>query len=232
MISSSEVVTIPNEVPTDARKLAAEAIMLADVSPNFSIATREQFYEAGEYLKEVKRLQRELENKRTSATGPLNAVIRTVNEWFKGPALALVTAEQRYKLAMAKFADAEQKKLDDARRAAEKNAREEQEELQRRAARAAEQGKIEKAQDLTVKAAEVQVEKPDFAPAKISGVGFGVDWCFEVVDPTQIPARFMTPDLVRIGQVVRAEKEHAQAQLGKGVRVYSKPRVIAGRGRG
>ena len=57
--------------------------------------------------------------------------------------------------------------------------------------------------------------------------GDGEDWCVEVVDVSKLPRTYMTPDLVKIGQLVRAMKGGAGELLGEGVRVWSKPRVIA-----
>ncbi len=55
---------------------------------------------------------------------------------------------------------------------------------------------------------EPHVPTPIVAPStpKIAGLGTVTNWKFRIVDESKIPHRFMTPDLVKIGGIVRSMK--------------------------
>jgi chromosome segregation ATPase len=61
---------------------------------------------------------------------------------------------------------------------------------------------------------------------KVDGISTREVWKFEIVDPAQVPRDYLTPDLDRIGKVVKALK--ADCRIA-GVRVYSERAVAAGR---
>ncbi len=54
---------------------------------------------------------------------------------------------------------------------------------------------------------------------KIAGLGTVTNWKFRIVDESKIPHRFMTPDLVKIGGIVRAMKSKCNIE---GVEAYPK----------
>lgn len=95
-----------------------------------------------------------------------------------------------------------------ARKAAEVRAREEayQETLRREAA--------EKA------AARVQV----VAPVRLAGVSYRELWRCEVIDAGAVPREYLTPDMTKIGAVVRATKGSLQIP---GVRIWSETSTAA-----
>jgi len=215
-------------IDASTQQLAESAQSAVILAKGFKIVERSGFTIAAERLRSIKAVQKQLEEKRTSVTGPLNEALRSINGWFKSPMQYLADAELIYKREMATFS-AEEERIArvEAAKAAEK-ARLEQEELQRRAAKAAEAGKAEKAAELEARAADVVPEKPAFVPAKAKGIGISERWTFHVVDPAKVPREFLVVDEAKIGQLVRAMKGGAQALLGEGVRVYRDDVVRAG----
>jgi hypothetical protein len=225
-----------NAPPTAAlATIDAGTQQLADRTPNilsiaegFDCVDRDAFVAGSERLREIKDLQKRLEERRTSVTGPLNTALRNINDWFRGPVAALVKAEQAYKYKLAAFQDKERKEVDRQKREAEEKARQDREELERRARAAAAKGNTAKAEELVARADAVVPAPPELAPIKAAGVSFSEQWEFEVVDASLIPRAMMTIDLAKIGQLVRAlkNKETAEAAV-PGIKVFSRPKVGA-----
>ena len=218
---------VPAQIDRNALQIAESAAACVSLAQGFKIVERSGFTIAAERLRTIKQMQKQLEDKRTSVTGPLNEAIRAINDWFRQPGKRLKEAEDIYKDEMGRFEREEQERIRRETAAAAEKARLEREELERRASKAAEAGKIEKAQELQARAETVTPPRPSTVAPQSAGIGFGEDWCFEVVDVSKLPRTYMTPDLVKIGQLVRAMKGGAGELLGEGVRVWSKPRVIA-----
>jgi uncharacterized membrane protein YqiK len=146
-----------------------------------------------------------------------------------------------------KIAEDERKRLqaiaDDAKRKADAEA----EQLRKDAEAAAAAGRAEEALKLQAKATRVE-EKADakvetfetrassvVAPiaqantARVAGTQFRDHYEFEILDATKINASFMTPDLVKIGTVVKSLKGEAVGVVGAGLKVTSRKIMASGR---
>jgi hypothetical protein len=218
-------------LPAAAHDLVDSAQVLASRIPfDYSIGTRTEFAEAAETLRSIKSRQKLLEEERVKATGPLNQALRTINDWFKKPAQMLTGAESILKRAMAAFESAEQARIREHERIDRQRREQEQHELERRAIKAAEQGKSEKAAQLQERA-QVVASAPitqTVAP-KAAQIAFTKMWKFRVIDPSLVPRAYLTVDEQKIGQYVRAMKESAEKIPG--VEIYSEDSVRAGAAR-
>nr|WP_294525808.1 hypothetical protein [uncultured Rhodopila sp.] len=152
----------------------------------------------------------------------MNEAIKTINDWFRGPAVTVQTAIDLYKREMGEFEQREQAEIRRQADEAARVARVEREELERRALSAIDKGQTEKAETLLARAEEVTPVKPDLAPVKAAGMGFGEAWEFEIIDAAAIPREFLKVDEAKIGQYVRAMKQSAKIA---GVRFFSRPKV-------
>lgn len=211
----------------ETNQLALSATDLAHRSATYTCPDRDAFRAGGEDLRTIAGMLKKLEDKRTSVTGPLNDALRNINAWFTAPREALQGAKKKIGERMAQFEKAERDRETKAQAEAEQKARENREELQRRAAIAAAKGNEAKAQELATRATEVVAAKVDIVAPKAAGVNtFGDVWEFEVIDKNKLPSQYLQADLVKIGQMVRAlkDKEHAEAQI-PGIRVTSRPRI-------
>lgn len=188
---------------TSAQKALANATDYVIDSPTM--------YElAGEDLKRVKALQKEVEDKRTSITGPLNAAVKAVNDLFRAPKESLEQAEIKLKRAIGVWLTEQERQAAEARRKAEEEARAERERLaqQEREAQEAAAKAEREAQELqaagdnegaakaieraaaerqTVEIAQitasvVTVTPVVEAPAKVSGISGRVSYVAEVTD--------------------------------------------------
>lgn len=127
---------------------------------------------------------------------------------------------------------------DDARRQAEREA-----ELKRQEAKRLQETAVVKAWHLVdndqaveaeqvleqaaEKAEEVQSTAPPIPEKPRAAVSLKTLWDFEIVDVEKIPRKYMVPDLVTIGKIVRAVKDQADIP---GIRVFQKT-TVADKGR-
>lgn len=213
-------------IDADTTRIATGTDQLIARSSAFNCVDRAAFHEGADALREIKRIEKQLEERRTKVTGPLNEALRQINAWFRGPVEKLKRAESNYKQRMGAFEQLEREREREANAKAEREAREQREELERRAKSAADKGQAEKAHDLSSRAADVVPRKADIIPPKAAGMGFGEAWEWEMVDAALIPREYLTIDNQKIGLLVRAlkNKEQAERQI-PGIRVFSKPKV-------
>lgn len=98
-------------------------------------------------------------------------------------------------------------------------------EAQRAKEAAAARAKGQEKLALALETAPVDTPKdlvPSTIPA-VSGLKKRTNWKFRVVDAAQIPREYLTPDLVKIGEHVREQKENAKIQ---GIEVYADEHTI------
>ena len=201
--------TLPTEVTgaQGALEAAEAADELIVMTASYTVTTAEHYSRAGEDLKRIKGALKRLEDVRTSITGPLNASLKKVNEFFGGPSAELAASERRIKQAMGAYSDRARarQEAENARRLAEQRAREAEQraaaevaaaELAEAAELAAVRGDEEQAARLS-EVAQAQAEAAEAPPAPppvivprrhtpaVSGVTELEAWRCEVTD---IPA--------------------------------------------
>jgi hypothetical protein len=99
--------TLPTEVTgaQGALEAAEAADQLIVMTASYTVTTPADYTRAGEDLKRIKGALKRLEDVRTSITGPLNASLKKVNEFFGGPSAELTASERRIKQAMGAYSD-------------------------------------------------------------------------------------------------------------------------------
>lgn len=156
--------------------VTAEVADLAAYAQTYVVRTAEEYAAGADDLKRVKAAQKRLEETRTSMTGPINASLKRINDFFRAPADRLSTIERVIKSKLVAFADEqdrirreEQRKADEAarreRERIEAQAREAERKAQEKAAaerRAAEEaaaaGRAEEAAKLNARAAATEAK--------------------------------------------------------------------------
>lgn len=134
------------------RKLADAAEMTIDSDDMLACA--------GEDLRAVKTLQKQVEEKRTAITVPLNAALRAINNLFRAPTEYLDKAEITLKVAMIGYTQEQERLAAVARRIAEEAAQKERDRL------AEEQRQQEAAAHAAAQAAAQAQQEADEAAAK------------------------------------------------------------------
>lgn len=138
-VSDPNIETLP-----EVRAAVAEIGDLEVYAANYAVRTAEEYSAGGEDLKRVKAAQKKLEETRTSITGPLNASLKRVNDFFRAPADRLTGIERIIKSKMVAFADEQERIRREEQRKAEEAARRERERIEAQA-REAERKAQEKA---------------------------------------------------------------------------------------
>jgi Rad3-related DNA helicase len=155
---------------------------------------------ATETLKALTAKHRELEERRKSATRPLDEAKKQIMAWFRPAVDELAAALHVLRRAMGEYTHAQNL-------------------LQQKAVAAYGQALSEgRTPD---KAALVQAFEG--APAPVAGTQTRTVWKFEIVDEAALPRAFMIADEKRIGEIVRQEKDQTNIP---GVRVFAETVVV------
>lgn len=188
---------------SDAIVLGGKAQRMLANAEGYVIDSPTMYELAAEDLRAVKALAKQVEEKRTAITGPLNTAVKAVNNLFRAPATYLEKAEATLKGAMLTYDREQQRKADEARRAAEKAAREERERIEA-AAREAERVAREEAERIAAaaalaakagdaeKAAELQQQSIAAAEAGANEAR-SLELSAELVTATPVPIATATP---------------------------------------
>lgn len=164
------------ETLPEVRAVTAEIGALESYAATYAVTTAEQYQHGADDLKRVKAAQKRLEETRTGITGPMNAALKKVNDFFRAPTDRLATIERTIKGALTRYADEQERIRREEQRRAEEAARKERERLEaqareaerkarekaaaeRRAAEeAAAAGRAEEAARLAAKAAQIEAK--------------------------------------------------------------------------
>ncbi len=114
---------------TSAIVLTGQAQRALSNAADFVVDSDEMMGLAGDDLRAVKTLQKRVEEQRTSIVGPLNQVIRTINDMFRAPKDYLDQAESTLKVGMLNYTQEQERKAEVARRVAEALAQQERNRL-------------------------------------------------------------------------------------------------------
>ncbi|WP_284459711.1 hypothetical protein [Cupriavidus campinensis] len=161
---------------SDAVVLAGKAQRMLTSAQSFVIDSPTMYELAAADLQKVKGLSKDVEEKRTAITGPLNQAVKAVNDLFRAPKEYLASAETALKGAMLTYDREQQRKAEEARREAERVAREERQRIEAEARETARRAQEEadriakEAADAAAagdaaKAAELQQQASDTAAA-------------------------------------------------------------------
>ncbi len=134
MTEKSKLITYKVEQPDEA--LFKQSSNLLVMAEGYIITTPEQALNAGEDLKEIKALKRQLEKKRTAITGPINTALKEINALFKPAKKWLTMAEVMMKGKLKTYISEQERIAQEAQRKADEKARKRREKLEAKAAAA------------------------------------------------------------------------------------------------
>lgn len=209
----------------EVQELTTETRNLVALVSNFSVATAEQYTDAGEHLKHVKGAKDRLEKLRKSMTSPLDQAKKAIMDFFRGPSDQLDQAESRIKRAMIAFTDEQDRLRREEQARADEKARREKEALEARARKAEQSGKVEKAEELQQQAAAVVAPVVTREPPKVIGTSIREAWKFEITNEMDLPREFLVPDESKIRRIVQAMKGDTKIP---GVRVWAEKQLASG----
>ena len=182
------------------------------------IASLEAESQAVEFLANVKRRARIVDDKRKEYVAPLKAVIDKVNADFKTILEPLNAAEVIVKKGMTKFRDAEEFRI-------KEEARKEAERVAKAAIHVATDemtpASMEKAHEAVGALQEAKAEAPKTVETRSGQARFRKDWKFEVIDPFIVPSSYKSVD----PQIIRLAIKNG-VRVIEGVRIYEESTPI------
>jgi len=213
--------------------IVADIAAFTDTVDGIDIVDEEGLGSVGDLVKMLQRRRLKLEDKRKSLVGPLNTVVKDINELFKAPRDAIDLIVRAAKAKMNKFVQAQQA-IEDAKRRKEREdaerERKEAEEIAENLKRLSDAGN--KTAEVVVERAEKKVEEAA-APARVqtargeaSAVVTQKKWKASVDDLLEIckgiaegklPVHYVEPNMRALQDFAREMKEE---QTTHGIRVY------------
>jgi hypothetical protein len=199
--------------------LETKALSYPDKARQLTINNPDDYRIAGEFVKAVDALGKEVEASFSPQIAQAHALHRSLIA-ERDRHLKPLTEAKTYARRLMVAYDQEQ----------ERKRREEEIRLRELARKAEEDAKLAAALDAEASGqteeAQAILEEPVYVPPiiiknetpKVQGVQFRTVWKFRVVDQRKIPAEYLIPDMVKIGAVVRALK---QMTTIPGIEVYS-----------
>jgi len=210
---------------TDVQEIEQASTALIVKADSYQITTNEIYIAAMEFAKAIKAMLRQVD-------GAFDPVIKGNHAAWKAALGQKAKYAEPLESALKSLDNkgrafrAEQERL---RREEEEKARalaqKEADRLARLAERAAEQGRVEKAEEYQAKAAAAALIQPVIAREvpKIAGIKTRTVWKYRIVDAAQIPREYMIPNEVMLGNVARSTKGAVKVA---GVEFYSEDSSI------
>jgi hypothetical protein len=175
---TSIVVAIPR---SDDRQFA-RALSEAAVASDYVIDSPDMAEFAAAQLAEYKRQSEAIEARRVSITGPMNVSLRNVNALFKSITDKLDEASRLLRSRMLEYSRREQQRIAEENATRERAAREARQELEARAAEAANAGRQEEAFALSTGASVLTAPVTPVRVAKVAGISTRTNWIAECTD--------------------------------------------------
>lgn len=208
-----DLLVLTVEQPDDA--VFKQSKKLLQMAEGFEITTPEQSVAAGEYLKDIKALAKEVEATRKDMTVPINQGLRKINDFFRTPKEWLSTAEIYMKTKILKYQQDQELIAREAQRKADEKVRKKKERLEARAAAARIAGQEAKADKLEVDAKIAHAPVISSPAPRLAGVQTRTTWKANVTDKLEL-VKYVAENPSMIGLLkIDQSKLNGQARLMK-----------------
>jgi hypothetical protein len=213
---------------TPGTQEAARALTVKEQATGLTITDKPSYERGKELLLSIKDLRKEIGNTFKPIIDKANQAHKEAIAQQRKVETPLIEAEGIIKNRIAGFlAEEERKRRAEEDRLRELARKEEEERRLAEAIRAEEEGD-------SAEAEAILEETPAFIPPPIvprtvetgGGITMKKNWKFRIANAAKIPREYLTPDMVKIGGVVRAMKDATRIE---GVEVYSEDSIAAGR---
>jgi len=186
------------EIPEDVQTLVTQAEGDIFLAQRFTVASNDDYAQAGEILKTVKGRYQEIEAKRKAMTLPLDEAKRRIMDFFRQPLEQLGNAERQIKSAMLAFTQECERVRREQEEQLQALARAERERLNKltseKLSQALEAGNFEKAEEILDTAVEVATPTVQQEKLKVQGIKTVTRWKHRIVDESLIPREYLMPN--------------------------------------
>lgn len=192
------------------------------IANNLVINSQESFSSAGNILKSIVGLKKEIEGHHKPIIELAYKTHKTAKAQEKIHTGPLIKSEQVIKVKMGTFL-AEQKRIADKKRADDEEILRKQEEEKniQEASKLEANGQTEEAEQVINRPVQVHIPRAPVVD-KVQGISSKVKWDFKIVNGGLIPNQFLIPDEKKIRAYVQAFKHEA---IIKGVIVFQKNEI-------
>lgn len=220
-----------------ARDLGNKASDLLLYAEMLVVTDHESHQAAANDLKAIKQLYKDIEERRTAITAPMNAALKAANDLFRGPKETLSRAEQLLKRAIGTYQAKLEAEAARARAAAEAAAEEERQRLRIEAEKL--RAEITPSADAEANIIEAAVElitAPQIKREKVQGAGNRASYRADVTDGMALlkaviegtaPLEAIEINTRFLDTQARAMKRPTGAQLYPGVLSVKETKVVA-----
>ena len=186
------------EIPEDVQTLVTQAEGDIFLAQRFTVASDDDYAQAGEILKTVKGRYQEIEAKRKAMTLPLDEAKRRITDFFHQPLEQLGNAERQIKSAMLAFTQECERVRREQEEQLQALARAERERLNKltseKLSQALEAGNLEKAEEILDTVVEVATPTVQREKPKVQGIRTVTRWKHRIVDESLIPREYLMPN--------------------------------------
>jgi len=223
------------KLPQETEVLVNEATTLLDQAKAYTIQNCDQLKTAAAELSKIKAKAKELDDQRKRMTKPLDDSKKEIMDFFRAPLDFLADAESILKRAIAGYQEAQERAAREAQAKLDAEARKQQERFLARAEKAEESGKVEKAQELAIQAANTVAPVIAANVAKAEGISSRKNWKAEVTDKLalvqavaagKLPISMLDVNMTSLNAIAKATKGEVEYP---GVRFYHET-VVSARG--
>lgn len=212
------------EIEQQVRELSetVDGVLVAAVE--YKITTPKAYTDSAARLREIKSIQKQIDDAEKSITKPMNDALKAARDLFRAPKEAAAKAETLIKRAISGYVDEQRRIQAEEQRKADEAARKERERLAKLQAAAEERGDTKKAEQFQERAQTVVAPVVTVAAPKVEGIATREVWKFEITDAAQVPREYLVVDESRVRKVVQALKGDCNIP---GVRVWKEDQIAA-----
>jgi hypothetical protein len=215
------------ELTKEAVEISTRALTVPEQARTVEITDDESYKRAAEVLLQIKDLRRQIDEAFDPIISKAHEAHREALGQKKRADAPLVEAEGIIKPRIAAYiADINRKRTEEEARLREEERRKEEERRLEEAIKAEAAGQTEKAEEILAAPVSIAKVRPTTEAPRVAGVSIQKRWTYRIVDESKIPREYLSPDLIKIGAVVREFKGEA---VIPGVEVFSEDNVAAGR---
>lgn len=172
-------------IPADSPKqeeLEKETSPILEAAKDIVVDSDSMYQIAGEDLRKIKGMERDLETRRKAITVPMDAAKKSVMDLFRQPLAVLAEAEQHIKRAMGAYDEKQRIEAARIKKIADAAAEAERKRLADLAAEAEQAGDMESAFELQTVAEAVTVHAPATHAPRATGIASTERWSAEISD--------------------------------------------------
>jgi len=159
---------------------------LVETANEFVVSNQEEATNAGDYLSNIKKLEKQIESKRTEITKPINQSLKTINENFKEAVTPLKEASNTFKTKILAWRIEENERIIKEKEALIKLTK-----------------AAEKTEDKEMIKIVEQIKEPEEIKTTMGNTQTRKIWRYEIIEFSKVPEGYKEINPVRVNTAIR-----------------------------